>query len=38
MDCEGCKYESCKANEWPCCECSRMERADMYEPAEETEN
>ena len=33
MNCEGCKWEDLKCNEWPCCNCSRLERVDMYEEA-----
>lgn len=30
-DCEGCKWEDLKTNEWPCCNCARVNRNDMYE-------
>ena len=35
MDCEGCRYEDFKGDEWPCCDCSRIDRDDMFEPKEE---
>lgn len=38
MNCEGCKYEDFRGDEWPCCDCSRIEREDMYEPAEDEDD
>lgn len=35
MDCEGCAYEGNASDEYPCCDCDRLERSDRYEPAEE---
>ena len=35
MNCEGCQYEDFGGGEWPCCDCSRFEREDMYEPIED---
>ena len=32
MNCEGCRYEDFKGDEWPCYDCSRIEREDMFEP------
>lgn len=36
MNCGGCKYEL-YGGDWPCCDCNRIERDDMYEPREEDE-
>lgn len=37
MNCGGCKYELYVGGDWPCCDCNRIERDDMYEPREEDE-
>lgn len=34
-ECKGCVYEEYSGDEWPCCDCSRIEREDMYEPKRE---
>lgn len=34
-DCEGCKWQEFSGGEYPCCDCSRIEREDMYELEEE---
>lgn len=37
MNCEVCSYELYDGGDWPCCDCNRIERDDMYEPREEDE-
>ena len=37
VNCEGRLYEDLRGDEWPCCDCSRIEREDMFEPIEEEE-
>lgn len=34
-DREGCKCQEFSGGEYPCCDCSRIEREDMYESEEE---
>lgn len=38
MGCKGCEYEEFNGGEWPCCDCSRISREDMYEPKYEPED
>lgn len=35
--CEGCKYENWSGYDWPCTDCNRIERDDMYESDSEEE-
>lgn len=37
VSCKGCLYEDLRGDEWPCCDCSRIEREDMFEPIEDEE-
>lgn len=30
--CDGCRYESKKSNEYPCCSCARINPIDQYAP------
>lgn len=38
MSCSGCMYVYFRADEWPCCDCIRVERTDMYEKESGQEN
>ena len=35
MSCSGCMYVNFRADEWPCCDCIRIERTDMYEESDQ---
>ena len=31
MRCDGCKWKELSGYDFPCCDCSRIEREDLYE-------